>query len=590
MGYGRRGRLGGWWAVVAIWAFVGCEGDDSGGASGEGLDSTTAVDVGGADADVADATGGPAPDLGPAEPDAGRAPTEALLRVDFTTAAGPTGRLIGWNVGRGTLYGPADSPTHPEWRTARRTEAAALLRGIRAATGEPPYVRFSGLQIDGRLGQDGYHFWDFVDPDRAITDDDNMAPFEYFALMDEVESTPLVTVNFGTGTAAEAGDYLQHLEGVDAADPLVTARAHWGRAEPYGVRTFEIGNESYGQWNTGYGTSGASYAAENGDPDWIGQPSSDPVAFTARALTYVEAMTARVPDAHIWVPLAQASMEGWGGLEEALEVLRPLLEHPSVRAVVVHHYHVDDTALIGGVNKNDPQHAMTLSESYRPGFDDLRARLGTLERDVPMEIAITEYHVAGAFARGRFNGGDQAVMGLGIADMLVMYAQLGIEHACQHMALNYQAADDPHRDILFEPWYPPFRKVDDGPLQDRAHATVTRMFAEHLRRDTIAVEVERTPETPGVAAPVPAVHATAFADDASGTLFLLHRRPDGPTTMRVEVPAGWTATAHRAFAPASPEEQGPFEVVDRPMSNAGDGWVEVTLPPRSVVGLTFSAT
>ena len=93
-------------------------------------------------------------------------------------------------------------------------------------------VRFSGLQIDGSGGQDGYHFHDLVRPDRVAVPTDNMAPFEYEALMTESAAAPLIMLNFGSGSAAEAGRYVRHLDGQDPVDPDVAARAHWGHPAP----------------------------------------------------------------------------------------------------------------------------------------------------------------------------------------------------------------------------------------------------------------------------------------------------------------------------------------------------------------------
>ncbi|MEM6991626.1 MAG: hypothetical protein AAF721_14060, partial [Myxococcota bacterium] len=224
------------------------------------------------------------------------------FRATFNSPAFPTGDLIGWNIGRGTLYGPEGDPLHPEWRTPERVEAFALLQEIRAGNGDAPLVRFSGLQIDGALGEDGYHYWDFVDPMHAVADDDNMASFEYMAIVEELGAEPLVTLNFGSGSAQEAADYVAHLVGTDAADPRVAARRAWGREEPYRPRAYELGNEIYAAWNTGYGEDGDfSYANPNamngGDPAWHGRPASSAADFAARALEYVEAVLAEDPAA-----------------------------------------------------------------------------------------------------------------------------------------------------------------------------------------------------------------------------------------------------------------------------------------------------
>lgn len=543
------------------------------------------IDRGPPDATVDDAQVGSAADV--------------VLNVAWDAPIGLAGRYIGWNIGRGTLYGPEDSPTHPEWRTPRRTEALAAMRTLRSATGEAPYMRYSGLQIDGSFGNDGYHFWDTVDPNRAITPADSyMAPFEYFELFRALEATPIIMVNFGSGTAAEAGEYIRHLVGTNRADPIVAARAHWSAPDIFpAVRIIELGNEVYAPWNTGYHPRSSGYAAESGDPAWRDRPSSSAANYAARALTYIEAIQAELGTAVFWIPLSQADMTAWGGTDAAVVDLAPLLMHSAVEAVVVHQYHVDDTAEFGGARKNDPAEMMTLSERYRPLYANLRAALGTVNRPTPLQIAITEYHVAGAFARGQFTQGDTAALGLGMADMLISYAQLGIEHLCEHMALDYTTGDAPGRDSLFEPWYPPYREIAaDAPLVPRANTVVKQLFASHVRARRVQVEVIASPVVAGHGGDWPAVHAAAFGDDTELTLVVLHRTQDSSLTLDFELPEGFGVAEVQAFAPDSLTEPGVFEVEalaaeQAPKQGAeqrteqGAGTVRLTLPRHSVVAV-----
>lgn len=553
--------------VVAAVAICGC---DDGGSS---LGPNPNADQGMPDATMSDAEAQPMADV--------------VLRVAWDAPVGLAGRYVGWNIGRGTLYGPEDSPTHPEWRTPRRTEALAAMRTLRSATGEAPYMRYSGLQIDGSLGNDGYHFWDTVNPERAILPTDSyMAPFEYFELFRAIEATPIIMVNFGSGTATEAGEYVRHLVGSNRDDPIVAARGHWGAPDIFpAVRIIELGNEVYAPWNTGYHTRGSSFAAEGGDPDWLDRPSSSAADYAARALTYIEAIQAELPTAVFWVPLSQADMTAWDGTDAALVALAPLLEHPAVEAVVVHQYHVDDAAEFGGARKNDPAEMMTMSERYRPGYAALRAALATVDRATPLQIAVTEYHVAGAFARGQFTQGDTAAVGLGMADMLISYAQLGIEHLCEHMALNYTAGDAPGRDILFEPWYPPYREVSaDAPLVPRANTLVKQLFADHVRARRVPVEVAAAPSVPGHGGDWPAVHATAFGDDDELTLIVLHRTQDADLTLDFALPAGFSVAEVQAFAPETLTDPGVF-ALERLDARQARQTVRLTLPRHSVVAM-----
>jgi hypothetical protein len=120
------------------------------------------------------------------EPAASIAEGEAHFVARFTGATTRTGRLIGWNLGRGTYYAPEQGSLHPEWRSRERVRAASRLHTVAAPGGTPPYVRFSGLQIDGVVGGDGYHFWDFARPDKTPLPTDNMAVSDYAALADDI--------------------------------------------------------------------------------------------------------------------------------------------------------------------------------------------------------------------------------------------------------------------------------------------------------------------------------------------------------------------------------------------------------------------
>jgi hypothetical protein len=413
----------------------------------------------------------------------------------FRDARALTGRLIGWNLGRGTYYAPEHGALHPEWRTPERVEAAARLREVVAPGGPAPYVRFSGLQIDGAIGGDGYHFWDFVRPDRTPLPTDNMAVTDYATLSDEISGELSVTLNFGSGTAAEAANYARYLTGSDASDPFVAARIQAGRAAPYDVKVFEIGNEVYGAWNTGFSADGAysfanPRALNGGDPTWSGKPASNAADFAARALEYIRAVQAVIPSARFRVPLSQATMDAWGGLDDAIAALTPLLREPAVDAVVIHFYKADDALTLGLTDVNAPEFMLSGSELFRTRFAELRARLNQIPRAKPLQIAITEYHVADGFSRGKFLLGNTAAVGLGLADMLVFFSQLGIEHACQHLSLAFGDTPDP----LIEPWYNPFLSGTPSGLLNRPAYSVTRLFAGMLLPRRVELVAVRMPK------------------------------------------------------------------------------------------------
>ena len=519
--------------------------------------------------------------------------------LDFSKPGEPVGDLVGWNIGRGTSYAPEGDPLHPEWRTPVKVAAAQAFAEARPGHGRAPLMRFSGLQIDGAAGGDGYHFYRYVEPDHAPAAGDNMASFEYFALMQDADAAPIVTLNFGSGTASEAAAYVTHLNGTDANDINVAARLHWGQDQPYRQTQFEIGNESYGPWNTGYYDNAPfSYAnpeaSHGGDPKWYGKPSASAADYAARALEYVAAVRAVEPEARFWVPLAQASMDGWGGVEAAVQALAPLLQDPAVAGAVIHQYLVDDAKPLGWDDPNDLFFALAGTEVFRPGFARARAALDAVRPG--LELVVTEYHVAGAFSRGQFTRGQQAVVGLGVAGMLLFYAQLGVDAACQHAALEFETIDSPDRDPLLEPWYNPFRKGPDDAAAPMASYVATRFVGEHLLERAAPLEFSRQVHqdmsvgTDKIS--VPLVHAAAFVDPAgeTGTLVALHRDLERSHTLTLDVPPGWTATAAAQWAPPAADHDTLYQpVAPEPTEYAQEGErVQVTLPPHSVVALRFT--
>lgn len=510
-----------------------------------------------------------------------------------------TGRLVGWNLGRGTLFAGPDDTRHPEWRTPARVAAVEHLAKVRAPSGALPWVRWSGLQIDGALGQDGYHFerYEGTTPGR----DDNLSPEQVGSLVRELGGELLVTLNFGSGTAQEAARYAARMTEV------VAHGQEGARGRPL---RFEIGNEVYAFWNTGYALGPHGYAnpaaVGGGDPPWHGRPSRRAEDYAARALTYVDAVTAVSPGARFWVPFGQATLEDWGGVEPALRALRPLLVHPAVEAVVVHQYTLDDGRVRDGGDLDDPRLLLAGSERFRARLGVLARRLHTLPREEPLDVAITEYHVAGAFARGAFRRGDQALTGLGIADALLTFAQLGIGHGCQHLSLfdpppPTAGEEGGGGDRLVEPWYQPFRRGPDGgsTLTLAPSYVVTRFVAEHLLTCRAHLDEEEPlfATLPPPAGPLRhrVLHGAAFTsrDGDEASVLILHRGLDSACEVALQVPGGLEVRSAALYAPQTLHHDAVREpLTPRSLDHRrlAQGEVSFAIPPHALVGLKLEAT
>jgi alpha-L-arabinofuranosidase len=73
---------------------------------------------------------------------------------------------------------------------------------------------------------------------------------EYLTYCAELGAEPYICLNMGTGTLAEALDWVEYCNGAGDTDWAVRRREN-GHAEPYRVRHWGLGNEMYGDWQVG---------------------------------------------------------------------------------------------------------------------------------------------------------------------------------------------------------------------------------------------------------------------------------------------------------------------------------------------------
>ena len=144
------------------------------------------------------------------------------------------------------------------------------------------------------------------------------------------------------------------------------------------------------------------------------------------------------------------------------------------------------------------------------------------------------------------------MLGLGVAEMLLFYADVGVGYACQHMAVGFPEDGGPG---LFEPWYNPFRADGAGGIIDMPTYQVTDLFARSVRARTVPLAIPGNPEGTGLVGDepfdYPMVHAVAFAGEEDGALIGLNRQVEGPLPVRLRLPEGWTLRAATQWAPAA---------------------------------------
>jgi alpha-L-arabinofuranosidase len=95
-----------------------------------------------------------------------------------------------------------------------------------------------------------------------------VGPDEFGQLLDRTGASGVMTVNFGTGNAQEAGDLVQYMTGAPGSSQWADRRVADGHRAPYDVPFWEVGNEEYSTdyWRTGAPVSVGGPDNGNGCP------------------------------------------------------------------------------------------------------------------------------------------------------------------------------------------------------------------------------------------------------------------------------------------------------------------------------------
>jgi alpha-N-arabinofuranosidase len=144
----------------------------------------------------------------------------------------------------GGIYVGADSPI-PNTRGFRNDVIAALKEL------QVPLVRWPGGCF-----ADEYHWRDGIGPkDKRVTrintnwggvpDPNTFGTHEFFDFVELIGADAYVNANMGTGSAAEAAQWLEYMTG-DQDTTLVRERKANGRDKPFKVSVYALGNETWG--------------------------------------------------------------------------------------------------------------------------------------------------------------------------------------------------------------------------------------------------------------------------------------------------------------------------------------------------------
>jgi alpha-N-arabinofuranosidase len=199
-------------------------------------------------------------------------PLLALLMVAASASAQPLRMIVGTeagehtinkhiyghfaeHLGRGVYDGIWRQNEVGEW--AIREDVVEALRRI----------QIPNLRWPGGCFADYYHWRDGLGSpaDRpaivntlwgGVTEDNGVGTHEFMALVDALDTEPIVVGNVGSGTVEEMADWWEYMNH-PGPSPMADLRAEHGRAEPWGVRFWGVGNES---WGCGGNMDAAYYA------------------------------------------------------------------------------------------------------------------------------------------------------------------------------------------------------------------------------------------------------------------------------------------------------------------------------------------
>jgi alpha-N-arabinofuranosidase len=131
-----------------------------------------------------------------------------------------------------------------------RTDVMSLLRELRMGV----------LRWPGGNFVSNYHWQDGIGPKDARpprpelawggTESNRFGTDDFLAYCAELGTEPYICLNMGTGTLEEALAWLEYCNG-DRPTHWASTRRQNGRAEPYRVKYWGLGNEMYGDWQVG---------------------------------------------------------------------------------------------------------------------------------------------------------------------------------------------------------------------------------------------------------------------------------------------------------------------------------------------------
>lgn len=184
----------------------------------------------------------------------------ALIKVDLDRTIGAIDPNIYGSflepISRGDrpdiVYGPLYDPASP------RSDANGFRREYLQQVRD---LNVTAIRWPGGNFVSGYHWEDGIGPkaERPVTLDlartrkesNQMGTDEYATFCNLVGAANFICINAGTGTIEEAAHWVEYCN-APAGTRYADLRVKHGRAEPYKVRYWALGNEPDGPWQLGY--------------------------------------------------------------------------------------------------------------------------------------------------------------------------------------------------------------------------------------------------------------------------------------------------------------------------------------------------
>ncbi|MGC9348432.1 MAG: alpha-N-arabinofuranosidase [Anaerolineae bacterium] len=155
------------------------------------------------------------------------------------------------HMGRAVYEGVYDPDSAHADADGFRTDVLDALRRLNMTAMRYPGGNFaSGYHWMDGIGPRGQRptvrelAWQSLEPNRFGTD-------EYLTLCRKMDWTPMITVNLGTGTPEEARNWVEYCN-CPPGSKYADMRLENGHPEPYGVKLWCLGNEMDGPWQLGH--------------------------------------------------------------------------------------------------------------------------------------------------------------------------------------------------------------------------------------------------------------------------------------------------------------------------------------------------